>query len=89
MDADQKTDTQGVITPERKQVKVRIAVAVDPQGNWYAAGWSAWHAIDGVAMNIARDPVGAGEARYWLEAILDVPEPKTVEAEVKPDTQTT
>lgn len=64
-----------------KKVKVRIAVAVDPDGDWDATGWSA--ATDDSAMGIARDSVGSGEACYWLEAELEIPEAKTVQANVE------
>lgn len=63
-----------------KKVKVRIAVAVDPEGDWNACGWS----IDGkkqpdseITM-IARETVAEGERIYFLEAELDVPEPIVV-----------
>lgn len=69
-----------------KTVKVRIAVAVDPKGAWNASGWSG--ATNKVAMDCAVDVVESGEARYWLEAELPIPEPQEVQAvvtqEVKP-----
>ena len=53
-----------------KTVKVRIAVAVDPDGNWNAYGWTD---ADGVAMELALEGVASGEARYWVTAELPVP----------------
>lgn len=63
-------------------VKVRIAVAVDADGDWNACGGSGMD--DGEAMDIAIDVVGNGEARYWLTAELPVPEPQEIEATVEP-----
>jgi hypothetical protein len=63
-----------------KTVKVRIAVAVDPEGAFCAAGWAGPDgvAIGKEAMDVATDGVESGEARYWLEVELPVPEPVTV-----------
>jgi len=63
-----------------KTVKVRIAVAVDPSGEWSATGWH--EASDELMMECARDSVADGEALYWLEAELAIPEPETVQASV-------
>lgn len=63
-----------------KTVKVRIAVAVDPEGNWSSAGWS--NGRDGDKMGIACETVGTGEARYWLEAELAIPDSSIVQATV-------
>lgn len=60
-------------------VKVRIAVVVDPTGDWSSAGWPG---SDADKMNLAADPLNEGEARYWLEAELPVPTVNTVQAEV-------
>lgn len=59
-------------TPARV-VKVRIAVAVDREGQWNAAGWSTKEGTpaDWAAMDIAIDAVG--EAHYWITAELPVP----------------
>ena len=58
-------------------VKVRIAVAVDPSGDWSAAGHrdATWKDVDYIL-----DGVGNGEARYWVEAELPIPETRTVES---------
>lgn len=55
-----------------KTVKVRIAVAVTKDGDWNATGWK--DARDDVAMELAVETVASGEARYWLEAELEIPE---------------
>lgn len=65
------------------KVKVRIAVAVDPSGDWNSAGWES--GSDDDKMGIACETVASGEARYWLEAELDIPTATVVEASVTPD----
>ena len=62
------------------KVKVRIAVAVDHTGNWNSCGWR--EAEDSDAMQLATEAVVPGEARYWLEAELDLPTETTVQATV-------
>jgi hypothetical protein len=53
-------------------VKVRIAVCVDSKGNWNASGWKSGKDSD--KMGIASEGVDDGEARYWIEAELAIPE---------------
>ena len=67
-----------------KTVRVRIAVAVDPNGEWNASGWnSLTDKYDDVAMGIALEGVGEGEARYWIEAELPLPTgAATVQADI-------
>lgn len=55
-----------------KTVKVRIAVAVGPDGDWSAYGWKG--ARDGHAMVTATDTVCEGASRYWITAELPIPE---------------
>jgi len=64
------------------KVKVRIAVAVDPSGKWNACGWRKDNGDTAGedAMDCTVDMVGSGEARYWVEAELDVPEVSVVSA---------
>jgi len=65
-----------------RKVKVRIAVAVDPEGEWGSAGWYSDNPdYDQDAMNCALESIGIGERRYWIEAMLDIPQPETVAAE--------
>ena len=68
-----------------KTVKVRIAVAVDSQGNWAASGWSGKGdpgAASDYMADIARDGVGEGEALYWVEAEIPMPEVQTIQGDV-------
>lgn len=69
-------------------VFVKIAVAVDPEGKWNAVGFSNEGTLGAPeAMEFAVEGVGDGEARYWLTAILHVPEETEVVARtVEPDT---
>jgi len=60
-------------------VRVRIAVAVDPDGNWCAMGWK--DGDDTEWMSCALDDVAEGEAQYFVEATLSLPEAVTVEAD--------
>jgi len=53
-------------------IKVRIAVAVDPKGQWNAVGWSTAPSDDDMS-DLALEGVGEGERIYWLTAELDVP----------------
>ena len=62
-------------------VKVRVAVAVDPDGEWNAVGWAG--GSDKERLAAARDLVGDGEACYWLEATVAVPAAKTAETWVR------
>ncbi|MBM3460767.1 MAG: hypothetical protein FJX76_01570 [Armatimonadetes bacterium] len=63
------------------KIKVRIAVAVDHEGTWCAYGSSGGD--DEEMMNLACETLLDGEARYWIEAALDVPEIQTVQAVVE------
>lgn len=63
------------------KVKVRIAVAVDPTGDWNAYGYKHIRS-DADMMAIACEVLSTGEARYFLEAELDIPEQKTIVATV-------
>lgn len=63
-----------------KTVKVRIAVAVGPDGDWNSSGWR--DGDDKMKMELCTETVANGEARYWLEAELAVPEPEVVNAAV-------
>lgn len=71
-----------------KTVKVRIAVAVDPEGKWQAHGWQP--RPDHVQrdakfmQDTAREDLEYGEAMYWIEAELPVPEAQTVQGTVTP-----
>lgn len=63
-----------------KTVKVRIAVSVDPKGNWGSSGSSGQDEAEAHSWTV--DLLQDGEARYWIEAELPVPEIATVQATV-------
>jgi len=61
----------------RKRVKIRIALAVDCEGNWGCAGGSGMSSRD--ALELATDGVASGYYRlYWLEAEVEPPQPEEV-----------
>lgn len=64
-----------------RKVRVKIAVAVDPSGDWEARGWK--DGTDEEKMANATEQVAEGEARYFLEADLFVPEVVTIQPSVK------
>lgn len=66
--------------PSGKTVRVRVAAAVDPTGQWSANGWSG---ADGDDMDLAIDGVGEGEARYWITADLPIPVVREIVASVE------
>lgn len=70
-----------------KQVKVRIAVCVDPTGDWSSAGWKTTQEDE--LMGVAEEGVNNdGYTLYWVEATLDIPEHgKAVEGVAVPITQ--
>jgi hypothetical protein len=65
-------------------VKVRIAVVVDPTGDWCAGGWKdckGWQeAIDELSWDFED---AHGEARYWVTIELPVPPPTVEPIEVE------
>jgi anti-sigma factor RsiW len=65
-----------------KTVKIRIAVAVDPTGDWNAYGGGSMKDKD--AMEFATEVLADGETRFWLTAELPVPEVAEVVASVEP-----
>lgn len=62
------------------KVKVSIAVSVDKNGDWCSAGWSGTTAEK--AREYTLDTLEHGEAHYILEAELEIPESKTIEATI-------
>jgi hypothetical protein len=64
-----------------RTVQVRIAVAVDPEGNWHASGWSGENGtpVGREAMEIAASEVRSGGGHYWVEARLPIPETPSVQ----------
>ncbi len=66
-----------------KTVKIKVAVAVDPEGGWMASGWSDRNGEPvEEAMENCIDDFGGNEAKYWLEAELPIPKEMTVQATV-------
>ena len=60
-----------------KKVKVRIALAVDCEGNWGCAGGSGMSASD--ARELATDGCETGFYRiYWITAEVELPRPVEV-----------
>jgi hypothetical protein len=60
-----------------KTIKVRIALAVDADGDWCANGWSTKSdpkRYEEDAFGCAVENIADGEARYWIEADVQVPE---------------
>lgn len=66
-------------------VKVRIAVVVDPTGDWCAGGWKDCKGWQEAIHELNWEDV-RGESRYWVTLELPVPpaasEPTEVEAKV-------
>ena len=65
-----------------KTVKVKIALAIDPEGRWAVAGWSDADLDD--LHSFAIDHISTGEARYWLTADVPIPETNELEAMLTP-----
>jgi len=70
-----------------RTVKVKIPVAVDPSGRWYAYGWSTGehsgpHNHDELLEVTDTEQIGPNEALYWVMAELIVPEVTHVAGEV-------
>ncbi len=66
-----------------KTVKVRVAVAVDPEGNWTAWGVDSDSLIRDYMQSGMLEDLKAGERYYILTATLDLPTPTEVEASVE------
>lgn len=67
-----------------RTVRVRVAVAVDREGNWYARGWNKPTGGDPEA---AMHSLSSGKpgplTLAWIWADLPIPEPAEVEAQVE------
>lgn len=55
-------------------VKVRIAVAMQPDGNWNAVGWR--NADDSQAEGAALSAVNDSARLVWVTASVPIPEPE-------------
>ena len=62
-----------------KTVKVRIAVAVDAQGNWASVGWSG---KGDYLRDVAREGVNEDGTLYWVEAEVPIPSVQVIQGEV-------
>jgi hypothetical protein len=66
-----------------RTVKVRIAVAVDPKGRWYAHGTDNFpNNHDELLEVVDIDQCGPNEALFWITAELPVPEIQEVAGEI-------
>lgn len=65
-----------------RTVKIRIAVAVDPSGDWYALGYP--EPSDHIHGDCS-EALQEGESRYWVTAELAVPEVAEVAGQVEPE----
>lgn len=71
-----------------KKVKVRVAVAVNQDGNWIAHGWDhtesekAYYEMEAISEATMNLDYENGVRSYWLEAELEVPESEKVQADV-------
>lgn len=65
-----------------RTIKIRIAVAVDPTGDWGSAGWSG--ADESKLHDYAAETMENGERRYWFEGEVEVPELPVVSVSVVP-----
>lgn len=65
---------------KQRTVKVRVAVAVDSDGDWMAVGYR--DASEAHSADDARGEVGDGASIYWLTAELPIPEAVEVQADV-------
>jgi hypothetical protein len=74
-----------------KKKKIRIAVAVDQDGQWCACGWNIRRgssknkeriedADPETLMDSAIEGVESGENRYWVEVEVESPEETKVKA---------
>lgn len=70
-----------------KKIKCRIALAVDPTGEWNCCGWggNSRDIPDSQKMELACDTLNSGESRYWIEVEVGVPEANLVDATVTED----
>lgn len=64
-----------------KQVKLRIAVAVDEGGSWYAIGGSEWTDKEAIQEALANVHDGDMTTTYFVESFVRVPEPIVVSGE--------
>lgn len=68
---------------KRETVRVRIAVAVDEEGRWNAAGWRSTNS-DSLMQDIAVEGMDSDSiiALHWIEANIPLPIAEVIEGEV-------
>ena len=64
----------------KKRIKIRIALAVDSEGNWGVAGGSDMSPKD--ALELATDGCGGYYKVYWHQAEIEAPRPVEVELDL-------
>lgn len=66
-----------------RTVKVRIAVAIDPKGRWYAHGTDSFPKNHDELLEVVDiDQCGPNEALFWITAELPVPEVQEVAGKI-------
>lgn len=65
-----------------KTIKIKIAVAVWPDGAWNSCGWSG--GTDAEKTSIAVEAGPTGERLSWVEANVPLPELETITGTVTP-----
>lgn len=65
-----------------KRIIIRVAVAVDPKGRWYAYGTNTGPNNHDELLEVTDfDVVGPNEALFWVTAELAIPEVSEVAGE--------
>lgn len=65
-----------------KTVRVRVPVAVSPDGHWYAYGWHS--ASENDAQSVIYDMAGDEDLAWrWLVAEVELPAAQEVQADVE------
>ncbi len=84
MGADRRKSSEPAAKPKapERTVRVRIAVAVDDDGDWQAFGGSGY--ADHKLSEYVKARVGQQHSMHWVEAELPVPQVRTVRGEVTP-----
>ena len=57
-----------------EKIKIRIALEIDPDGDWYAYGDANGGEFEEVIRAIEFGALNPGGSRYWIEAEIPVPD---------------